>query len=383
MTAILTASCPRRFRMPATSSERLVADGFAAVLLRRDPTYQTPGAWLASAPANRTAAIGLDENFFDLGGNSLVAEQLAIRLGSALAIDLPARVIVESPTVAALAHRIDELLTARGPAGALARHRIPVVDRSAFDMLLPLRTACSGTPLFCIHPITGIAWSFAGLAAHLGPDRPLYGLQSPALTAGMALPRSIEDWATLYIGVIRSVQPSGPYRLLGWSFGGVLAHEIAVQLQAAGHEITFLGVMDSYLTDEVASAGPIPISELLGGLLGDQPRDLGTTADFNPATAPELLARLPEPLASCGASRFGRLLDAATHSIRLRDAYRAPRYRGDVSYFHAIGNGSAAGAHRWRALVDGHVRDHEVPTTHWQMTSAAGLACIAEVLRAH
>ncbi|WP_328394837.1 thioesterase domain-containing protein [Nocardia sp. NBC_00416] len=381
MTEIRPAACHRPFRMPSTSSEQLVADAFAAVLLHRDPTYRTRTTCLTATRANPTACIGLDENFFDLGGNSMLAEQLAIRLGGTLDIELPARLVSEAPTVIALACRIDELLTARGMGWSEPRpeHR-DIVDRSAFDTLLPLRPGHSSAPLFCIHPITGLAWSFAGLAAHLEPDLPVYGLQSPALTPGADLPGSIESWANLYSTLIRSVQPSGPYRLLGWSFGGLLAHEIAVRLQRAGEQVAFLGIMDSYLSDPDAPAAPVSLAEVLGGLLEDDPGDLGTLDDFDPAA---VLARLPEPLASLGTDRFERLRDAVGHSIRLRDAYRAPVYRGEVVYFSATQRSPGTGARAWRALVDGTLHHHAVPTTHWQMTSAPGLARIAEVLRDH
>src|SRR5690606_8466089 len=74
----------------------------------------------------------------------------------------------------------------------------------AFAVLLPLRTGGRGAPLFCIHPVGGVAWSFAGITRHLDPERPVYGLQSPALGATEPLPATIEDWADRYVAAIRS-----------------------------------------------------------------------------------------------------------------------------------------------------------------------------------
>ncbi|MET8873449.1 thioesterase domain-containing protein [Nocardia sp. NPDC004604] len=90
----------------------------------------------------------------------------------------------------------------------------------------------------------------------LDPDRPIYGLQAPTLAIAAVLPDTIEEWARIYVDAIRSVQPQGPYHLLGWSMGGVFAHEIAVQLQRAGQRVATLAVMDSYMADPPDERGP-------------------------------------------------------------------------------------------------------------------------------
>nr|WP_307188631.1 amino acid adenylation domain-containing protein [Nocardia amamiensis] len=344
----------REFRAPVTPAEAAVAAAFAEVL--------------------GVDRFGMDDNFFEHGGNSLIAAKLTARLSAALGTKVPVMRVFTAQTpselVADLARRASSTLE----------------TEAAFDMLLPLRPAGSAAPLFCVHPVSGISWSFAGLAAYLDTDRPLYGLQTPVLAAEAEMPDSIENWAAQYVELIRSVQPEGPYHLLGWSFGGVIAHEMAVQLQREGETIALLAVMDSYMADPpgtlTSDAGQVPVAELIGGLLGEAAGDLGNVAEVDWAALPQKLSELPEPFASFGADRVTRIIDAAVHSVALRSDYRPPVYRGDVIYFTAALNDltGTVGATLWSDIVDGTVHNHAVSTTHWQMTTAAGLAQITEIL---
>ncbi|WP_425298825.1 amino acid adenylation domain-containing protein, partial [Nocardia farcinica] len=330
-------------------------------------------------------SVGMDDSFFELGGNSLVATRAAARLGEELGLRVPVVWLFTTPTPAGIAGQV------LGAGAAERADGAPAFDAgAAFDVLLPLR-AGTGAPLFCIHPFGGIAWSFAGLAAHLGGDRPIYGLQSPALGSDETLPDSTEKWALRYLEEIRSVQPRGPYHLLGWSLGGVLAHAIAVQLQAEGEQVELLAMMDSYLRSEIAEsaipAGEAPLAELLGGLLGDDAPGVdlavGDGVDgADPAGLARRLAELPEPFASFGADRIARVLDAAVRSATVTERYRPRRFAGELVYFAAAEDDptGSVGAATWATAVDGPIRTIAVPTTHWRMTTAAGLAVIGRTL---
>ncbi|MEV5838955.1 amino acid adenylation domain-containing protein [Nocardia sp. NPDC052112] len=349
------AFAAREYRAPATPMEETVAAAFAEVLdLER---------------------FGMDDNFFERGGNSLIATKLTARLSSVLGEKIPVMRIFTAPTPAEF---IAEL--ARRAGGQ-------VEGEVAFDVVLPVRATGDNEPLFCIHPVSGIAWSFAGLAAYLDSDRPIYGIQAPTLAAPAVLPDTIEEWASIYVEAIRSVQPNGPYHLIGWSMGGVFAHEIAVQLQRAGQRVATLAVMDSYMADppdeRAQGAGsPVPVAELIGGLLGEQAGDLGFDTDVDWVQLAERLGELPEPFASFGSDRFTRVLDTAVHSVVLRNAYRPARFHGDVIYFTAALDDptGAIGASIWAEVTDGAVDNRAVPTTHWRMTAGAGLAEIGTVL---
>ncbi|MFD4443299.1 non-ribosomal peptide synthase/polyketide synthase, partial [Nocardia sp. NPDC058519] len=328
------------YRAPITETERLVAGAFARVLgLDR---------------------IGMDDNFFDLGGNSLTAVQLSSRLSDALGGTVPVAWFFTDPTPAVVVERL--------------RAEDDSSD-DAFAVLLPLRAGGTGAPLFCIHPVGGVSWSFAGLTRHLDPQRPIYGLQSPALTADEPLPLTIDAWAQRYIAAIRAVQPQGPYHLLGWSLGGLLAHAVATDLQADGEQVAQLAMMDSWLGDGPEQTPMPTVGDLLGGLAG---ADLAFDTDGLAAAA----AGIGGPLAALDRARIARIIDAATASMRMVDDYRPRRFDGDLDYFAAtIDDPSGSrGAASWATAVEGTVHRHGIDATHWAMAGEAALARIAQVL---
>ncbi|MGW6727522.1 non-ribosomal peptide synthase/polyketide synthase [Nocardia sp. NPDC055029] len=332
------------YRGPVTETERVVAGEFARVLgLDR---------------------IGMDDNFFDLGGNSLTAVQLSARLGAALGIAVPVAWFFTDPTPAVVVERL--------------RAEDDSAD-DAFAVLLPLRASGTGAPLFCIHPVGGVSWSFAGLTRHLDPQRPIYGLQSPALTADEPLPATIDAWAQRYVTAIREVQPEGPYHLLGWSLGGLLAHAVATRLQAEGADVAQLAMMDSWLGDEPAQTPMPTVGDLLGGLAGDA-LDVVFDADGLAAAA----ARIGGPLAALDGTRIARVIDAATASMSMVDTYRPDRFDGDLVYFAATVDDptGARGAASWATAIGGDVHRYGIDATHWAMAGEAALARIAAVLDA-
>ncbi|MCP2295731.1 amino acid adenylation domain-containing protein [Nocardia amikacinitolerans] len=338
----------REYRAPSTPVEHTVVAAFAEVLGVSD-------------------GLGLDDNFFESGGNSLSATTLVARLRAELDRPVTVMDIFLAPTPAALSERLR-------PTGGID-------TTTAFDMLLPLRGTGTREPLFCIHPVGGISWSFAGLAAHIDPDRPIFGLQSPAL-ADEPMPASVEEWARLYVKEMRSVQPEGPYHLLGWSLGGVLAHAIAVQLRDEGESVALLVMLDSHLhsaTDaDAVGDTPATVAELLGGLLGEHAADFDFDPNLGGAGLGERLAELGEPFTSFGAQRLERVIDAAVRSLELSSAYQPRPYRGEVLYFNAAQDDPTAtrGPASWRDAVHGPVNVEQVPVTHWRMTAPEALAII-------
>jgi thioesterase domain-containing protein len=175
--------------------------------------------------------LGVTDNFFDIGGHSMLAARLMARVEQLSGIKLPLNLIFQEPTIEGLCRVLREL-----PGAA-----------SKFSSLVEIQGGVSPTPFFCVHPAGGHVLCYALLSRRLGADQTFYGLQAQGLDHGYNPLTRIEEMATHYIDVIRDVQPEGPYFLGGWSMGGVVAYEMARQLHAQGHKIALLALFDSDL----------------------------------------------------------------------------------------------------------------------------------------
>lgn len=174
--------------------------------------------------------VGIHQDYFDLGGTSILALRLFDEIESETGVRLPLRTILASPTVSGLA-------------SAAAGHN-PV---SRWQSLVPIQEGGSRTPLFCVHSGGGNALTYRDLARALGSDQPVYGLTAVGLNGETEPLDSIPDMARLYIEEIKSVQPTGPYRLLGHCFGGSVCLEMAHQLEARGETAELIVGIDASL----------------------------------------------------------------------------------------------------------------------------------------
>jgi len=171
--------------------------------------------------------ISIRDNLFELGGQSLLAARMMYRLGRFLGKTLPLAMLVEAPTVEQLS--------------ALLRR----ASSSHWSSIVPLQPAGSQPPLFCVHGVGGNVVGFRQLAQLLSPDFPLYGMQAQGLDGTRLCYARIEEMAAHYIDEMRAVQPQGPYFLAGYSFGGLVAYEMAQQLRASGNEVGLLALLDT------------------------------------------------------------------------------------------------------------------------------------------
>lgn len=162
-----------------------------------------------------SAAPGIHDDFFELGGTSLSAMRLMLMLEKRYGVEIPVAQLIESPTVAGLAERL--------------RNRSAVL---AFDPLVPIRKTGSRPPLFLVHPLGGHVLFYMALAKSLPAELPVYALQAAGSGQGSTPLPSIEAMATSYLAAIRRVQPEGPWYLGRWSLGGFVAYEMARQLAA-------------------------------------------------------------------------------------------------------------------------------------------------------
>ncbi|MCL4693050.1 MAG: hypothetical protein KJ060_11140, partial [Candidatus Hydrogenedentes bacterium] len=203
-------------------------DGFCEP--RTDTERGIAGIWRDLLHRDR---IGVHDNFLDSGGHSMLAVELLSRINGCFAITLPLRAVFEDPTVAGMARRVDALRESHRKSGGSGRD---AAEADASSLLVPLRVGGSKPPIFLVAPAGGTVFAYYALAHHLGADQPVYALQDPAFEGQAAPCETIEEMAEQYIAAMRSVQPEGPYRVGGWSFGGTVAYEIARQLgEEAGH----------------------------------------------------------------------------------------------------------------------------------------------------
>ncbi len=225
------------------------------------------------------AQVGVTDDFFMLGGHSLLAMRLAAELAHRAGITLPVRVIFQQPTVAQLAR-----FATSEPSQAWS-------NLLCFAPGEPARQA----PVFFVHPGEGEVDYVRRLAGHLPKDLPVYGLAALGFMPGETPLRSVPDMARAYLGAMRSVQPEGPYRLAGWSAGGTIAYEMAVQLQQGGESVEFLGLIDS-------ASCYADLAPKLPPETGDPDRDLAAMldADLRQRALPESLQAALHRLASQG-----------------------------------------------------------------------------------
>ncbi|MGV9879880.1 thioesterase domain-containing protein, partial [Streptomyces sp. NPDC003006] len=318
-------------------------------------------------------AAGPDTDFFASGGHSLSALRLAGRIEEAWGVRVPVATLFAAPTPARLLARLD----GSEPGGPEPTGSEP--DHA--DSLAPLLTLRAGAgagadadadadggnraPLFCVHPGLGLSWGYVTLLPHLAPGRPVYALQTPALSEeGHRSPPTMGDLAQSYVDRIRTVRPHGPYLLLGTSFGGPVAHEMAVRLRAAGEEVALLAVVDAMpKPPEVARTplAPAVVAEEARRVL----RDEGAALD------------------GIGEHRLAALAETIAHHIVLGRSWTPSRYDGTVTLFAATRDPEAIPtkekAEAWRRAATA-VEVHELACAHADVLGAEPAARIAAAL---
>ncbi|GGS45373.1 type I polyketide synthase [Streptomyces griseoviridis] len=327
--------------------------------------------------------IGVHDNFFDLGGDSMRAVLLAGRLRRTGVLTVPAATLLAAPTVAGVLAAADER---GGPE--------PGTAPTALGPLLPLRAEGTAMPLFCVHPGAGVSWRYTGLLPHLGGDQPVYGIQAAGLDGTAPPAPDAAAMVAHYLGLVRRIQPHGPYRLLGWSYGGFVAHAMACALQADGERVELLALLDApqpHGTVHDPAGVERQVAALLSRVAG-LPLDAGTA----PPDVGTVLDRIGAAVAADPASSPVTRAEAAAIAAVMRNNLRiAPQFapgvfHGDVLFFSAAEEEPAGAAtdlavqpgkaDSWRPYVDGTLHDHQVPCGHYDMTEPGPIARIGEAV---
>jgi amino acid adenylation domain-containing protein len=286
---------------------------------------------------------GITDDFFALGGHSLKAVVLSHRMACTFKKEIPVRLIFDRPTIAAQAEflRKESGLTVPGA-------------------LVPIQRSGTRRPLFCVHPFFGLAHCYHALSNLLGPDQPLYGLQSYGLEEGQTAFTTIEQMAAFYIQTIRAVQPAGPYQLAGWSMGALIAYEMAQQLTAAGETVSFLGLLDGR-SRQAEGAEQIKQRDL--------PRYLELAG---------LDVKIMENLSPDQIRRFGQVIESNQRAL---PAYQIQIYSGPATLLRVPVSEGQDPSYGWAEFVKGPLRISEIPGTHHTFLAVPAVALVAQQLQ--
>ncbi|WP_392667055.1 amino acid adenylation domain-containing protein [Streptomyces sp. LN785] len=310
--------------------------------------------------------VGVHHNFFALGGHSLLAVRFLARVKDLPGADrarLTIRDLYRCPTVA-----------------QLAEHLGSQVRSNPMEPVLTMREG-SGEPLFCLPAISGLSWAFSAILPHIDASHPVVGLQSEQLRDPSGRPLDFDELVTAHVARIREVQQHGPFHLMGWSFGGVLAHAVAARLDALGEQVATLALLDAR---PLPRRRPTTVDRhwALGVLLGHEAKEFP-----EPATDEELVAVLrandpvlgmldPHQVAAVVATTMDNRRAFLSHHVE-------NRFSGDLLFFNAERTGRLSGKEAWTPYVCGEIREYDVDCGHMEMTQREPLATIGRIIDGH
>lgn len=334
---MLPAAIVRLLDMPLTPNGKIDRKSLA---LRDDWAQRTPDV-IPEAPRTRleelvadlwckflqVRQIGLHDNFFDLGGDSLLAVRLTLEIEGATGVSVPANWIFEAPTVSEMA----KLVASQKP-------------RGRYSPLVLLRSGV-GAPLFMIPSMFGSVAELMPIAQAFPDDLPIYGVQAKGLNGDEPPYDSVEAMAEFYADAIMRLQPEGPYSVVGKCFGGLVAIEIARCLLARGQDIGLLAGLDTLphprfwpLRLRIAYFGRRFVRNSIASLSAKEFRDKG---DVSFSTPPQTL-----PLAAKAVFQAATVAQAE---------YKPRRYPGKVNFLMCGYDGFMPNAHSsvWKKWLGG------------------------------
>jgi len=289
----------------------------------------------------RIDRVGIHDNFFELGGHSLLAVKVIVEVNKLFNTDLPLGAFYQAPTVEELG-----IIISSGN------------QQPSWYSLVPIQTQGSRPPLFAIHTIT-----FQDLPRHLGKDQPLYflryGMAAEISNRSVRLPL-LEELASHYIKEMQQVQPLGPYYLMGFSFGGMIAYEMASQLLANGHQVNFVGLLDTYLTSEKQLR---PINKIISNLSGQSPSRLLELAKS------KITDRVKPDKSG---SDFWPHMYTSAPDIACGTGYQPKSYNGRVTLFQGWEQESKFFVHTppeqaWKKLLGDSLEVQQITGTHYNI----------------
>ena len=362
-----------RNRLPAPDA--VIGPEKAFVAPRDDMERQLAAIWQEVLGVQ---SVGISDNFFELGGHSLLGLRMLARVEDVYAKNLPLSSLFDGGTVEHLAGQIRQTQT------------------QPSSPLVVLQASGSKVPFVCVHPSGGNVLCYSELSRLLGPEQPFYGLQSDFEREE---PVALEHMASEYVKALRAVQPRGPYRLGGWSFGGLVAFEMAQQLHLQGEDVASLALIDSW-PPTLRAAPPHDDLALLAAFV----RDLGgwrvdglriSHEDLGHLNPDEQLNVCLERLQSAdvlpaelSVQRVRPLLNTFKHNVKAGARYSPKPYSRRITLLRtqkqAFDDFPCPVRHPdygWNDLTSERVDVHELPGNHYTLLAEPNVSAIAQMLR--
>ncbi len=323
--------------------------------------------------------IGIRDDFFELGGHSMLAARVFGQIARVIDVDLPLAILFEAPTIECLA--------------AVIRKRSGTV-KVAGGSLVELHGEGSLPPLFFTHPGSGNIFCYIELSRLLGKDQPVYAFQSRVLEPDATWP-SIEQMAAHYVGLLREVQPEGPYHVSGLSMGGAVAFEMARQLESAGQKVGLLAILDAPAPAVMVSPDEILLMLDFAEVMGLVPESIKLSReDALEMSVSERLAYVLAQTQTEGTmpaeitlATIEKLWDVYEKNVQALLAYDARKYGGSATLFRTAdtannysGEGDAMG---WDEFITGGVQIEDLPGTHHTIVKQPHVEVLASLMRAH
>jgi thioesterase domain-containing protein len=293
--------------------------------------------------------LGVDDSFFELGGHSMLVIRLVSRINAVLGGELEVGDVFAAPTV----EQLDRLMADGGSA--------------QLDTVLTYRGVGERAPVFLLPPANGLGWGYSSLSRHIPAGHPVYALQDMRLRTGPVDARSATRLAAEYRNRIMALSGSGPYVLIGWSFGGTLAHQVAADLRDRGEDVALLVLLDALPGGE----GPSEITVEEANHVG-----LDGLVDGDGTDRRERLTAAASPLNSLDDENLDRLVAVTMANLRAMTGHTPGTFDGPVLGFTAAHDAEE----QWRPHLTGATTFHRLDCGHFDIVKPDVMATIGPII---
>lgn len=362
----------------AEDKQKVITTRFSSELKNNRRESTLAGIWKNLL---RVEEIEPGDDFFELGGDSLLAVRLMSQVREVYGQSLPMSALLEHRTLAEFTNMV-------------AMPKKPPKKPGPISIV----SSGTGLPLFCIHPVGGNILCYADLAQEFEGERPVLGLQARGLDGEAEPLSSIPEMAAEYLSQIKTVQTSGPYLLMGWSMGGMIAFEIARQLELLDEPVRLLGMVDTPAPQDPKSATANQLDE--AQMLVDFLRDLSgsPTPDLLPVSTNELrqlpIAQQHERIFAAAQQMkllpqdfreetFFALIKVFRANAQAMLSYIPEEIRGNICLFQAQEaiEGFSNSYSAWAALTKGQLENIPIPGNHFDLIYPPHVKIFVSVLK--